>query len=433
MLLTPDSTFSDPFPFREPPTPRELFQLGWEHLGHALGHFGAAGRLASRLAWAWTRARAIAGWEIGRERMLDAGARLFEVWVILRAVGLDVATLVRHQMAVAWAAFARSSVGTRTLAYWQRGATWAQPYWVRLERRSRVLLRQSERQGLRIAEAIRAELSLTLGFSPQALALGGSAALPHAGPRPLNRRQAAEQRQRQWLLILVAADVILIAALLQVAGTIDAIVQPRQLPLEALRPLRLPGARTGAQIRDLALPLQLRVEPTLLPTATWEPVLTATPILSSFGVWEPVLPGAPGYFGPGACALDSQYAPVGNGTFVWPTVDHWLSGYDYSWRHPGLDFNAAMESPIYAVDAGQVVYAGWNNYGYGNFLVLDHGNGWFSAYAHLSQFYVTCNEGVSQGQVVAASGTTGNSTGPHLHFELFQTGVGQINPWDVLP
>lgn len=65
--------------------------------------------------------------------------------------------------------------------------------------------------------------------------------------------------------------------------------------------------------------------------------------------------------------------------------------------------------------------------------MIDHGTGWFSAYAHLSQFYVGRLDVVTQGQVIGASGSTGNSTGPHLHFESFQTGVGQINPWTVLP
>jgi hypothetical protein len=302
-----------------------------------------------------------------------------------------------------------------------------------LNRWRRASWRRLERQGLQLGEAVRAELSLTFGFSSQALAWGGSVAIPRSGPRPLSRRQAAERRQRQWLMTLIIADVLLIAALMQIAGTADQIVRPRDLALEGLRPIRLPASRIGPQARDVALPLPFQAEPTVMATATWEPVLTATPIMSQFGVWEPVLPGAPGYVGPGACEVQTQYAAFGAGSFIWPTTDHFLSGYDYSWRHPGLDFNAPLGTALYAVDGGQVVYAGWNHYGYGNFLVLDHGNGWFSAYAHLSQFYVKCLDSVAQGQVIGASGTTGNSTGPHLHFELFQTGVGQINPWTVLP
>lgn len=431
MLLTPDSTFSETLSFRPAPTPGELFQLGMERLREALSHFSAAGQLASRLAWAWARARAALGWELGRERALDGVARLLEVWAVLRAVGLDLSTVARTQSARAWVSFRNSNLGLRLHAIWQQSLTLAQPHWLRLDRQRRLAWRRVERQSLQLADALRAEISMTLGFSSQALAWGGSVAMPRAGTRPLTRRQVAEQRQRQWLLVLVIADAILIAALLQVANTLGQVSRPTNLTLAALRPLRLAGARTGAQARDLALPLEL--EATALPTATWEPVLTATPILSNYGVWEPVLPGAPGYFGPGACETGTQYAAAGTGTFIWPANDHFLSGYDYSWRHPGLDFNAALGSPLYAVDSGQIVYAGWNNYGYGNFIVIDHGTGWFSAYAHLSQFYVSCLDVVTQGQVIGASGSTGNSTGPHLHFELFQTGVGQINPWTVLP
>lgn len=433
MLLTPDSTFGEPLSLQPTPTPDELFQLGMEHLRVAVGHFSAAGRLAGREGWAWTRVRALAIGHLGRERGLDAWARLGEAWALVRALFLDLSTLFGAQAHTAWVTLKRTEFGVRVTAASQRGLIWARPYASRFARWRVRAGRVFARQSVAVLEAVRAELTLTLGLAPQALAWGGSVALPRQGARPLNRRQAAEQRQRRWLLTLIVADAILIVALLQVADTAGDLARPRDLSLEGLRPLRLANARAGGQIRGAILPLPAQVEPTVLPTATWEPVLTATPILTNFGVMEPVLPGAPGYFGPGACELDTQYGQVGSGAFIWPADDHFLSGYDYSWRHPGLDFSAMLGASLYAVDHGQVVYAGWNNYGYGNFLVLDHGNGWFSAYAHLSQFFVSCRQSVTQGQVIGAAGSTGNSTGPHLHFELFQTGVGQINPWTVLP
>jgi murein DD-endopeptidase MepM/ murein hydrolase activator NlpD len=78
-----------------------------------------------------------------------------------------------------------------------------------------------------------------------------------------------------------------------------------------------------------------------------------------------------------------------------------------------------------------VVYAGWSNYGYGNLIVIDHGNGWQTAYAHLSSLNVGCGQSVGQGQVIAGLGSTGNSTGPHLHFEMVYQGT-KPNPMDYL-
>jgi murein DD-endopeptidase MepM/ murein hydrolase activator NlpD len=125
---------------------------------------------------------------------------------------------------------------------------------------------------------------------------------------------------------------------------------------------------------------------------------------------------------------------VGTGTFVYPTDKHTLSGFDYSVdaHHLGLDFAAPMGANIYAADGGVVVYAGENSYGYGNMVMIDHGTGFQSLYAHLSAIFVGCGESVSQGQNIGSSGSTGNSTGAHLHFEV-RTMSTVINPWDVLP
>jgi len=142
-------------------------------------------------------------------------------------------------------------------------------------------------------------------------------------------------------------------------------------------------------------------------------------------------PAAAAYYGPGHCG-DIYEGAVGTGTFIFPTVQHRLSGYDYSNIHPALDFAGNEGDPIYATDSGVVVYAGESNYGYGILVVIDHGNGWQSAYAHLSSIAVFCGQNVSQGEVVAALGNTGNSTGPHLHFELRSEQWGKVNPWNFL-
>lgn len=137
--------------------------------------------------------------------------------------------------------------------------------------------------------------------------------------------------------------------------------------------------------------------------------------------------------GAGACDPVNGGA-VGFGTFVWPANKHYLSGFDYSpeSNHWGLDIAGNGGEGAYATDAGVIVYAGWNDYGYGNMVMVDHGNGFQSLYAHLSEIYVGCGQSVGQGDAIGAIGSTGRSSGAHLHFEIM-TATVKINPWDVLP
>jgi LysM repeat protein len=137
--------------------------------------------------------------------------------------------------------------------------------------------------------------------------------------------------------------------------------------------------------------------------------------------------------GEGACGPISGGA-VGYGTFVWPSNRHFLSGFDYSpsTNHWGIDIVGSEGEAAYATDAGVVVYAGWNNYGYGNMIMVDHGNNFQSLYAHLSSINVGCGQSVGQGDLIGLIGTTGRSSGPHLHFEI-RAISSYVNPWDVLP
>jgi murein DD-endopeptidase MepM/ murein hydrolase activator NlpD len=140
-------------------------------------------------------------------------------------------------------------------------------------------------------------------------------------------------------------------------------------------------------------------------------------------------PASAAYYGAGFCGTIYEGA-IGTGVFVWPTVATYLSGFDYNPPlHNGIDIAGGEGNAIYAADSGVVVYSGWSDYGYGNLLVIDHGNGWQSAYAHLSSIAVGCGQSVAQGEVVAGLGTTGNSSGPHLHFELNSASYGKVNPW----
>jgi len=135
--------------------------------------------------------------------------------------------------------------------------------------------------------------------------------------------------------------------------------------------------------------------------------------------------------GPGACG--SIYSgPIGEGFFIWPTTASFLSGNGYSDFHPGIDIAGGMGSAIYASASGVVVYAGWNNYGYGYMIVIDHGDGWQTLYAHMSQVNVVCGQAAFQGNVIGGVGSSGNSSGPHLHFEMQSDLYGRVNPFSFV-
>ena len=139
-----------------------------------------------------------------------------------------------------------------------------------------------------------------------------------------------------------------------------------------------------------------------------------------------------GMYGAGACPGGYEGGAYGTGSFIWPTINHTISGNDYWSGHLAIDIGSALGEPISASDAGVIVFAGWATGGYGNAVAIDHGNGYQTLYAHLSQVNVRCGQSVSQGQNIALGGSTGNSTGPHLHFEIRYQG-GFVNPWYVLP
>jgi len=136
-------------------------------------------------------------------------------------------------------------------------------------------------------------------------------------------------------------------------------------------------------------------------------------------------------YGGGAC--EGGYSGAyGSGAFAWPAGNHSLSGNDYWSGHLGIDIAAGEGAAIYAADSGVVVFAGWATGGYGYMVMLDHGNGYQSLYAHMSKVAVGCGQSVGKGGTIGYAGSTGNSTGAHLHFEVrFQGGF--VSPWFVLP
>lgn len=119
-------------------------------------------------------------------------------------------------------------------------------------------------------------------------------------------------------------------------------------------------------------------------------------------------------------------APAGSG-YIWPAAARYITQY-YGLRHTGLDIAGDTGVPVYASKSGTVVKSacGWNG-GYGCYIILDHGNGIQTLYAHNSQLFVSEGQAVSQGQTISLIGSTGRSTGPHVHFEVRASGR-RLNP-----
>ncbi len=149
--------------------------------------------------------------------------------------------------------------------------------------------------------------------------------------------------------------------------------------------------------------------------------------------WSPPPPRvtvASASYSSGFCGNVNVSGPGANGWFILPTGSTEVSGWyfhdPHNPRHIGLDYRCYLDDPIYAADNGVVIFAGWGG-GYGNLVKVDHGNGYITYYAHLDAIYVQCGQPIYQGQVVGLCGTTGWSTGPHLHYEIRFNGVPQ-NP-----
>lgn len=120
----------------------------------------------------------------------------------------------------------------------------------------------------------------------------------------------------------------------------------------------------------------------------------------------------------------------GTGRFQWPTLGRISQGYWYG--HRALDIAAPTGTPSYAADGGFVTFVGWTDIGYGNLVRIDHGNGLASYYGHLNGFNVVLGQAVQRGDLIGYVGSTGNSTGPHLHFEI-RSSNGLLNPRVYLP
>ena len=137
---------------------------------------------------------------------------------------------------------------------------------------------------------------------------------------------------------------------------------------------------------------------------------------------------------PGASSFLGGDTPVTTPT-GWPTNGFISSGYGLRWNgaefHQGIDIAAEMGTPIVATADGVVTIAGWNAGGYGNMVDIDHGSGVSTRYGHASAVVVTPGQRVRRGQIIAYVGSTGHSTGPHLHYEVRLSGQ-PVNPTSYL-
>jgi len=120
----------------------------------------------------------------------------------------------------------------------------------------------------------------------------------------------------------------------------------------------------------------------------------------------------------------------GTGSFAWPMSGSISQGY---WQgHRAIDIAAPLGTSVVASDAGYVAVTQWHNQGYGRMVIIDHGNGYQTLYAHLNSYSVEAGQSVARGQVIGHCGRTGNATGPHLHFEVIKGGA-RLNPLSFLP
>lgn len=157
----------------------------------------------------------------------------------------------------------------------------------------------------------------------------------------------------------------------------------------------------------------------------YDPLLQAqvgkmvSPDLPALGAAEAYLPGSAGQF---------------NG-YIWPAKGVLTSGFGPRWgrMHRGIDIAAPVGTPIHAAAAGKVITAGWNSGGYGYLVEIEHEDGSVTLYAHNNRILVQAGQEVAQGQQISEMGSTGYSTGPHLHFEVHPSGRGAVNPMAFLP
>jgi murein DD-endopeptidase MepM/ murein hydrolase activator NlpD len=183
----------------------------------------------------------------------------------------------------------------------------------------------------------------------------------------------------------------------QPGDTLESIANQYGVPVEEI---------IAYQPNNLEFPYRLYSETQILvPGAVREVFVWTPPDLSS-------VTGNTSYEGQGV-----KPVIVGTGTFIYPVNSRNYTQH-YWYGHQALDIALSEGSGVYAADTGTVTFAGWNIYGYGNLIVVNHGNGYETFYAHLSGINVVPGQIVYQGNLIGTTGNTGQSSGPHIHFEI---------------
>lgn len=271
---------------------------------------------------------------------------------------------------------------------------------------------------------------------------------PHAVPAAKRRTQARIQGDimHRHVLSLVSA----------VAGAVFLLVLVAAVGMGVVRsagPAGAPAtiaatstAESGTAPGPAGLPAQAPVVPPdggRAPQATATPAATATVSESATLGWPSLgidrdNPEAGRALGPGFCTGPIT-GPVGSGVLAWPLPDdtasraHVFLTQDFGPAHGGIDVAAPLGTPVLTADGGVVLYAGWTGNGAGFAVIVDHGDGWQTFYAHLETVAARCGASIARGEVLGAVGSTGRSTGPHLHFGVYSSHEGLVNPRDRLP
>ena len=193
--------------------------------------------------------------------------------------------------------------------------------------------------------------------------------------------------------------------------SLSSFIRDHGISLQQLKDLN-PGVQLS---RMLVIGSKVRV-------ANARPLMGIRPLRSGGASW----PDLPGFTG--SDAFNASQA------FIWPTKGVFTSGYGWRWgrMHKGIDIANNVGTPIFAAKDGVIAFAGWSS-GYGYLVEMAHGDGSSTRYAHNSRLLVKKGQMVPQGTRISLMGSTGRSTGPHLHFEIRRPGGAALDPMAMLP
>lgn len=299
------------------------------------------------------------------------------------------------------------------------------------------------------ASAVNPAPTITVAALPQPTP-GGIFGSSSGNPAPIINSSTTQLTQDELVTERLRADIRRMREEHQQQRTSQPILtNQNQLPTASLesRPLFTNNSGTNNSGTSNSGGLE-RVNPQFraASTETASPALPAQPQLvavapSSTGALNPMLQLPIGQVVspdlPPLSAADTYLpsSPARFDGYIWPAEGVLTSGYGMRWgrMHRGIDIAAPTGTPIMAAAPGVVVTAGWNDGGYGNLVEIKHPDGSLTLYAHNNRVLVQEGQQVAQGEQIAEMGSTGFSTGPHLHFEIHPTGRGAVNPVALMP